>query len=455
MAYKATNPYNGELIREFSDTTAEQVEQALVNAHQFYQTAKNQPIAERAQLLQQLVAELRNQVDHYARPLTTNMGKLWPEAQAEVKKAAAFAEYYVKNGERLLQDVAYPDVPKGKAHVEYHSLGAIMMIEPWNFPFTQIMRVFAPNFIIGNPVLLKDPSIIPECAHAFEAATIKVGLPAGAFKNLFINYDQVDQIIADDRVQGVAFTGSDSAGKKIAATAGKNLRKSTMELGGTDVFIVLDDADLKNAIQAGVTGRLNNAGQVCTAAKRFIIHEAVYADFVAGMSAAFAKRKLGDPMDPATTLAPLSSKQAQEQLQKQVDAVIKGGAKLIWGKNEPIAGPGALFNPLIIEGMQADNPMYDTELFGPVAQIYKIKTDQEALDLANHSQRGLGGSVFSANLARARKLASQIETGQVAINQMLTSYPELPFGGVKHSGYGRELSDLGLHEFVNAKTIIE
>ncbi|MFD1318308.1 NAD-dependent succinate-semialdehyde dehydrogenase [Loigolactobacillus zhaoyuanensis] len=455
MPYQAINPYSGELIREFPDATTEQVEQALVNAQQFYQSAKKQPIAERAHLLQQLATEFRQQVAQYARPMTTNMGKLWAEAQAEVGKTADFAEYYVKNGERLLQDTAYPDVPKGKAHVEYHSIGAIMTIEPWNFPFTQIMRVFAPNFIVGNPVLLKDPSIIPECAQAFEDATRKVGLPVGAFKNLFASYDQVNQIIADDRVQGVAFTGSDGAGKKIAATAGENLCKSTMELGGTDVFIVLDDADLASAIAAGVAGRLNNAGQVCTAAKRFMIHESVYADFVAGMSAAFAQRKLGDPLDSATTLAPLSSKAAQEQLQKQVAAIIKGGAKLIWGKNEPIAGPGALFNPLILEGMDFDHPMYDTELFGPVAQIYKIKNDAEALELANQSRRGLGGSIFSGNLARARKLASQIETGQVAINQMLTSYPELPFGGVKHSGYGRELSDLGLREFVNAKTIIE
>lgn len=455
MAYRATNPYTGKLIREFPATTAKQVEQALANAQDFYQTAKRQAIAERTRLLQQLVTELRQNIPQYATPITTNIGKLWTEAQAEVKKAADFAAYYVQNGAHLLQDVPYPDAPNGPAYVRLHSIGAIMTIEPWNFPFTQIMRVFAPNFILGNPVLLKDPSIIPECAQAFETATIQAGLPTGAFKNLFINYEQVAQIIADHRIQGVAFTGSAGAGQKIAAIAGKNLRKSTMELGGTDVFVVLADADLEKAIQAGVAGRLNNAGQVCTAAKRFIIHEAVYDDFISGMSAAFAQRQLGDPMDPATTLAPLSSKKAQQQLQEQVDAIINGGTKLIWGQNTPIAGPGAGFKPLILEGMAFDHPLYDTELFGPVAQVYRASSDEEILRLANQSQRGLGGTIFTGDIAHARKLADQIETGQIALNHMLTSYPELPFGGIKQSGYGRELGDLGIREFANAKTISE
>lgn len=455
MAYQSVNPYNGKLIHTFPNTTDQEVEVALKNADIFYKFAKTQPIEKRAEKLQALADEFKNNIDYYARFATTNMGKLFKESQAEVQKTADFAEYYVQNGAAALADVIYNDAPGIKAHVEYQSIGTVLMIEPWNFPYTQIMRVFAPNFIAGNPILLKDPSIIPQCAQAFEEATLKVGIPTGAFKNLFINYDQVSHIIGDNRVQGVALTGSEGAGKKIASEAGANLKKSTMELGGTDAFVVLKDADLKKAIKVGANARLNNAGQVCTAAKRFIVQEDIYDAFLEGLSQKFAERRLGDPLDPETTLAPLSSKSAQEKLQKQVNMALAGGAELLWGKNTPIKGPGACFNPLIISGIKPDNPMYDQELFGPVAQIYKVKDAEEAVEIANASQHGLGGTVFSKNLEKAEWVASKIETGQVAINQLLTSYPHIPFGGVKFSGYGRELSDLGIREFINAKTIID
>lgn len=455
MAYQSVNPYTGRLIQTYKSTTDQEIEVALQNADMFYHFAKTQPIERREKKLQELADEFRKNLDLYAELATNNMGKLFRESQVEVEKNAEFAEYYVHHGADALADVPYNDAPGINAHVEYNSTGAIMMIEPWNFPYTQIMRVFAPNFIAGNPVILKDPSITPDCAQAFEDATLKVGFPTGAFKNLFINYDQVSMIIKDPRVQGVALTGSEKAGKKIAAEAGANLKKTTMELGGTDVFIVLDDADIKKAVEIGANARLGNAGQVCTAAKRFIVQEAVYDEFLEGLKDNFANRRMGDPMDPETTLAPLSSKRAQEKLQKQVDMAIAGGAELIWGDNTPIKGPGANFNPLIISGMQEDNPMFDQELFGPIAQIYKAKDDEEILQIANNSQHGLGGTVFGGDIKRAEKIASNIETGQVAINQLLTSHANLPFGGVKLSGYGRELSDLGIREFMNAKTIID
>ncbi|MGX7055593.1 NAD-dependent succinate-semialdehyde dehydrogenase [Pediococcus acidilactici] len=455
MAYQSVNPYTGKLIQTYPSTTDQEVEVALKNADEFYQLAKTQPIEKRAEKLQLIADTFRENLDDYARLITTNMGMLFTEAQAEVKKTIEFAEYYAQNAAKLLEDTPYNDVPGVRAHVKYQSIGAILLVEPWNFPYTQIMRVFAPNFMVGNPVLLKDPSIIPDCSDAFATVTQKAGIPTGAFKNLLINYDQVNTILADPRVQGVALTGSEGAGKKIAAEAGANLKKSTMELGGTDVFIVTEDADLDQAIKVGAKARLTNAGQVCTSAKRFIINSKVYDQFLDGLIAEFAKRKIGDPQDPKTTLAPLSSKSAQEKLQKQVDMAIAGGAELLWGDNTPFEGPGASFHPLILSGMQPDNPMYDQELFGPVAQVYKVDSDEEAIELANASQHGLGGTVFTGDLDRAEKLASQIETGQVAINQMLTSHASLPFGGVKLSGYGRELSDLGIREFVNAKTIID
>lgn len=455
MAYQSVNPYTGRLIQTYKSTTDQEIEVALQNADTFYHFAKTQPIERREQKLQELAEEFRKNLDLYAELVTTNMGKLFKESQIEVEKNAEFAEYYAKNGAKALADVPYNDAEGINAHVEYHSTGAIMMIEPWNFPYTQIMRVFAPNFIAGNPVILKDPSITPDCAQAFEDATLKVGFPTGAFKNLFIDYEQVNSIIKDPRVQGVALTGSENAGKKIAAEAGANLKKTTMELGGTDVFVVLNDADIKKAVEVGANARLGNAGQVCTAAKRFIVQEDVYDEFLEGLKANFAARKIGDPMELDTTLAPLSSKAAQEKLQQQVNMAIAGGAQLIWGDNTPFEGPGANFHPLIISGMEPDNPMYDQELFGPIAQIYKAKDDEEILKIANDSQHGLGGTVFGGDLNRAEKIASSIETGQVAINQLLTSHANLPFGGVKLSGYGRELSDLGIREFMNAKTIID
>ncbi|KRL05922.1 NAD-dependent succinate-semialdehyde dehydrogenase [Liquorilactobacillus oeni] len=455
MSYKAINPYNGELIREFAETSNEELEAALKKADAFYRQAKTEPISKRAELLAKLANEFTNNIDKYARFMTTNMGKRISEARGEVEKNAAFANYYVNNGEKNLKNQTYKSVAGKKAHTEFNSIGTILAVEPWNFPYTQIMRVFAPNFILGNPVLLKHASIVPECAQAFEDACKTAGLPEGAFKNLFINYDQVNKVIADDRVQGVALTGSEKAGAIIAAEAGKNLKKSTMELGGTDVCIVLNDADLETAVKGAVSARLNNSGQVCTAAKRYIVQSRIYNKFLAGIIEEFKKKKLGDPLDETTTLAPLSSKTAQKNLQEQVSKVIAGGSKVIWGDPTPVEGPGAFFNPLIITGMSSANPMYDTELFGPVAQIYKAETEEEILKIANHSQYGLGGAVYSSDPKHAQKLATKVETGQVALNQPLSSNPEFPFGGVKRSGYGRELSDLGIREFANIKTVLE
>ena len=454
MAYRAVNPYNGKLIKEFPVATDTEVEQALKNAHEFYLTAKSQPIKERAALLAALADEFLNKIDYYAKFLTTNMGKLIGSARGEVQKNAAFARYYAKHGAQALQDQDYSAAAGRKAHLEFSSIGAIVAVEPWNFPYTQVMRVFAPNFILGNPVILKHASIVPECAQAFEDACQAAGLPQGAFKNLFASYDQVNQMISDPRVQGVALTGSEKAGERIAAEAGRNLKKSTMELGGTDVCIVLNDADLKKAVPGAVGGRLRNSGQVCTSSKRYLVQSGIYDEFLAAIEAEFAKYQPGDPLDEKTTLAPLSSKSAQQHLQEQVKAALAGGAKVLWGDPTPLVGPGAFFKPLIISGMTYDNPMYDNELFGPVAQIYRLDSEEEIVELANHSNYGLGGAIYSEDRQTAARLASQIETGQIALNQPLSSLPELPFGGIKRSGYGRELSDLGIREFANIKTVL-
>ncbi|MNE23832.1 Succinate semialdehyde dehydrogenase [NAD(P)+] Sad [compost metagenome] len=328
-----------------------------------------------------------------------------------------------------------------------------MAVEPWNFPFYQLMRVLAPNLAAGNPVVVKHASIVPHCAEAFEKLVHEAGAPKGAYTNLYISQDQVANIIADDRVQGVALTGSEKAGSIVAAQAAKKLKKATLELGGNDVFVVLDDCDLEKAVKVGAEARLNNAGQVCTAAKRFIVQEKVAKAFLQQLTEHFKNVKMGDPLDETTTLGPLSSKSALEGLIEQVNDAVKQGAKLHLG-GKALQHEGNFFEPTILTHISRDNPAYFTEFFGPVAQVYVVSDDEEIVKLANDSHYGLGGAIFSTDIERAKKLASRIETGMVYINSLTDTAPELPFGGVKRSGFGRELSDLGIKEFVNQKLVV-
>ncbi|EEP1025115.1 aldehyde dehydrogenase family protein, partial [Salmonella enterica] len=311
----------------------------------------------------------------------------------------------------------------------------------------------APNLAAGNPVLAKHASIVPHCAETFAHLVREAGAPDGAWTNLFISSDQVANIIADPRVQGAALTGSEKAGSAVAAQAAKHIKKSTLELGGNDVFVVLDDADLEKAVKIGVQARLTNAGQVCTAAKRFILHEKIADQFLSQFTEAFSKVKVGDQMDASTELGPLSSKDALETLTRQVEEAVKNGATLHVG-GKPLESKGNFFEPTILTHITRDNPAYFEEFFGPVAQIYVVKDDDEAVKLANDSHYGLGGAVFSQDIERAKRMASRIETGMVYINWLTDTAAELPFGGVKRSGFGRELSDLGIKEFVNQKLVV-
>lgn len=454
MSYAAVNPYNGQKIREFDNVTDQQLDTILDRAQEFYQEAQKKGVEKRAEFLNKLADEFEKNTEKYARILSTNMGKLITESKQEVAKTVSFARYYAKNGTRFLTPEDYNDLPSGQAQVEFSGTGIILAVEPWNFPYTQVMRVFAPNFILGNPVVLKHASIVPEAALAFQEACDNAGLGQGAFTNIFASYEQIDHIIADPRVQGVALTGSEGAGRKIAASAGTNLTKSTMELGGTDVFVVLDDVDVAETVKDAAAARLTNAGQVCTSAKRYIVSAGIYSDFLAALKNEFDKYHLGDPLDEKTTLAPLSSKGAQKQLQEQVKKVIAGGATVLYGDPTPSDGQGAGFLPLILSGMDESNPMYEEELFGPVAQIYQAHSDDEIVKIANDSRHGLGGAIYTQNIERGKKIASRLETGQVTINQILSSQAQVPFGGVKDSGYGRELSDWGIYEFANIKPVI-
>ena len=454
MAYQTINPYTNQVEKTFKNTTDEELEQTLATAHQLYLNwRKNNNLEKRKQVILNLGHILRERREEYATIMTKDMGKLIGEAKGEVDLCASFCDYYVANADKFLA----PDIiatTSGRVKVIKQSLGTLVAVEPWNFPFYQIARVFIPNFIVGNPMILKDASNCPASAQAFADAVKEAGAPAGSLTNLFLSYDQVNKAIADKRVAGVCLTGSERGGAAVAKEAGTNLKKNTMELGGNDAFIILYDADWNLVEKVAPAARLYNAGQVCTSSKRFIVLEKDYDRLLKIMKEAFSKVKMGDPLDPTTTLAPLSSKKAKDKLQGQVDLAVKNGAKVYYG-NKPVDLEGQFFMPTILTDITPDNPIFDTEMFGPVASVYKVKSEEEAIELANNSSYGLGNTVFSQDYEHAERVAAKIETGMSWINDGWASLPELPFGGVKNSGYGRELSGYGIEEFMNKHLIYE
>ncbi|MQS97482.1 NAD-dependent succinate-semialdehyde dehydrogenase [Companilactobacillus halodurans] len=453
MAYKTINPYNNELVKSYPDATSEEIEQALSTGDALYKKWRNEPVASRSETLHKIADLLRKNEDELAKIATIDMGKLISESKGEVELCAMIADYYADNGADLLKPTPITSRNTGDAEVVKEATGVLMMVEPWNFPYYQIMRVFAPNFMVGNPMILKHASNTPGSAEAFEKIVSEAGAPKGSLTNLFASYDQVSDIIADKRVQGVALTGSKRGGQSVAANAGKNLKKNSMELGGSDAFVVLSDADIDKAVNLAWRVRIYNAGQVCTSAKRFIVADNLYDEFLKKLKENFEKLTPGDPMDPNTTIAPMNSKRAKEKLQGQIDKAVEGGAKIYYG-DKPIDLPGQFLEPTILTDISKDNPEFYDELFGPVAQVFKVSSDQEAIDLANDSELGLGGTVVSGDPQRGKRVAEKIETGMVFVNSFFISLPELPFGGIKGSGYGREMSELGLMAFVNEKLIV-
>ena len=453
MPRQTVNPYNNEVLKTFADATDTEINSAISTADRLYHEMKHQSISKRATILHQIAQSMRDNEDHLAKIMTLEMGKLFNESKGEVELCAMIADYFADHGEDLLQPTLLNTRATGEAKVYKHATGVVLAVEPWNFPYYQIMRVFAPNFMVGNPMILRDAANIPWSAQAFADMVLDAGAPQGALTNLFMSYDQVADVIADPRIQGVALTGSERGGSSVAQEAGKNLKKSTMELGGQDAFIVLGDANMDDVTDIAWRARLYNAGQVCTSSKRFIVMDNVYDEFLAKLKDNFASVKPGDPMDPTTTLAPMNTQKAKEKLQKQVNEAVAAGATVAYG-NESYDLDGQFFMPTILTDIAPDNPAAHTEMFGPVAQVYKVHSEEEAVALANDSQYGLGGIVFSGNPVHGEQVATQIETGMVFVNNFMTSLPELPFGGVKNSGYGREMSELGLMAFVNEQLVV-
>ncbi|MFV9509167.1 NAD-dependent succinate-semialdehyde dehydrogenase [Ligilactobacillus salivarius] len=454
MAYKTINPYTNEVEKEFPNATDEELEAVLAKAHQLYLDWRNdsESLEDRKAILHRVADILRERRTEYATTMSHDMGKLIGEAEGEVDLCADICDYYADKADEFLKPRTL-ETDAGKAYYIKQSTGVLVAVEPWNFPFYQIARVFAPNFIIGNPMILKDASNCPASAQAFADAVLEAGAPEGSLNNMFISYDQVAKAITDKRVSGVCLTGSERGGMSVAAEAGKSLKKTTMELGGNDAFIILDDADWELVREVAPQARLYNAGQVCTSSKRFIVMADKYDEFLEVLKDAFSAVRMGDPTDRTTTLAPLNSKSAKEKLEKQVELAVENGAKVYYG-NEKVDLPGQFFMPTILTDITPDNPIFDQEMFGPVASVYKVNSEEEAIALANNSSYGLGNTVFGEP-EHAARVAAKIETGMSWINSGWASLPELPFGGVKNSGYGRELSELGFNAFVNEHLVFE
>lgn len=454
MAYKTINPYTNEVEKEFPNATDEELEAVLAKAHQLYLDWRNdsESLEDRKAILHRVADILRERRTEYATIMSHDMGKLIGEAEGEVDLCADICDYYADKANEFLKPRTL-ETDAGKTYYIKQSTGVLVAVEPWNFPFYQIARVFAPNFIIGNPMILKDASNCPASAQAFADAVLEAGAPEGSLNNMFISYDQVAKAIADKRVSGVCLTGSERGGMSVAAEAGKNLKKTTMELGGNDAFIILDDADWELVREVAPQARLYNAGQVCTSSKRFIVMADKYDEFLEVLKDAFSAVRMGDPTDRTTTLAPLNSKSAKEKLEKQVELAVENGAKIYYG-NEKVDLPGQFFMPTILTDITPDNPIFNQEMFGPVASVYKVNSEEEAIALANNSSYGLGNTVFGEP-EHAARVAAKIETGMSWINSGWASLPELPFGGVKNSGYGRELSELGFNAFVNEHLVFE
>ena len=452
MTYQSTNPYDGVTLHTFEQDDAVALQALLNTADDCYRNDwRQRSFTERAVVLKRAAALMRERAAGLARLVTIEMGKLLAQSASEVALSAAILDYYADHAEAFLAPETLASTAS-EAVVESSPLGVLLGVEPWNYPYYQIARFAAPNLMAGNVVMVKQASNVPQCALAFAQLLHDAGAPAGAYTNLFISADQVAQLIDDPRIRGVALTGSEAAGAAVATRAAQNLKKTTLELGGSDAFIVLEDADLDLAVKHAVTGRMGNSGQACTASKRFIVVEALADRFLDQFAQALGAFTPGDPLDARTTLAPLSSDRALATLLEQVDRAVAAGARVVVG-GARIDRAGAFMQPTILSDIDAANPAYREELFGPVALFFRVADEDAAVALANDSPFGLGGSVFTRDVERGRRVARRIDTGMVFINSAALSSPELPFGGVKHSGYGRELSRMGIQEFVNKKLI--
>lgn len=453
MAYRTLNPYTEQTIEVFTDHDDLSVEAALAKADALYHSSWSKGnINPRIAVLEKLSSLLTQNRDKLAETMALEMGKPISQGRIEVDLCASIAHFYATNSADLLKPQQISN-SVGDGWIEFHPIGVLLAVEPWNFPIYQLVRVIAPAIALGNPLLYKHASIVPQCAALVEGLVRLAGAPDGTVTNLYVPSSKISELLGDTRIQGVALTGSEGAGSKVGARASQMLKKSTLELGGSDVFVVLDDADIAKAVKAGVSARIANAGQVCIGAKRFIIHRTIADTFINEFISGMQSVRMGDPLEQDTQLGPLASPEALADLTEQVEKAVRDGAAVLTG-GKRAKRTGFFYEPTILAGVTRENPAYYQEFFGPVAQIFVADDDDAIVALANDSEFGLGGTIFSSNIVRAKQLASRIETGMVFINTPTTSRPELPFGGIKRSGYGRELGESGLKEFANRKLVV-
>ena len=452
MAIATINPATGETLKTFTPLTDAEIETKLDLAQSGFEQYRYTTFEQRSQWLNRAADILEKDKLKFAQIMTTEMGKPLQSAIAEAEKCAKVCRFYAAKAPEFLADV-FIDSDASKSYVAYQPLGVILAVMPWNFPFWQVFRFAAPALMAGNVGILKHASNVPQCALAIASIFEQAGFPQGAFQTLLIGASQVKAIIEDDRVKAATLTGSEPAGAALASAAGQQIKKVVLELGGSDPFIVLDSANLEEAVSIGIKARMLNNGQSCIAAKRFIVAESIADSFQEQLLAQFKALNLGDPMEKSTDIGPLATATIRSELEQQVQKAIQEGAKVLIG-GEPITDrPGNYYPPTILTDIPADSPTAQEEFFGPVALLFKVKDLDEAIALANHIPFGLGASAWTSNEAESKRLIAEIEAGAVFINGMVKSDPRLPFGGIKRSGYGRELSSQGIHEFVNVKTV--
>ena len=452
MTIESQNPATGETLETYEKHTDEDVDRALERANETFEEWSESTIDERQELIANAADVLRENASEYAELMTAEMGKPIDQSEAEVEKCAWVCEYYAERADEFLADEAIGSEPDARTFVSYEPLGAVLAVMPWNFPFWQVFRFAAPHVTAGNVGLLKHASNVPGCALAIEEVFAEAGFPEGAFTSLLIDSDDVEEIIADDRLAAMTLTGSEGAGRAVAEQAGAHLKKHVLELGGSDPFVVLEDADLDAAAETAAQARTINSGQSCIAAKRFVVDDDVYEEFLGKFVEEMDALTVGDPTDSGTDVGPQAREDLMEDVHEQVEESVEMGATLELG-GEPLDREGPFYPPTVLSEPPEDSPAAAEEVFGPAAAVFRASDEREAIELANDTVYGLGGSIWTGDTDRGTRLAREIEAGCVFVNEMVKSDPRLPFGGVKNSGYGRELGEPGIHEFVNRKTV--
>ena len=456
MSIRSINPATGETLNSFDELSAQQIEETLTRAANAFRNSRRTSFADRSSMMLRVAEILEIEKNDFARLMTTEMGKPIKAAVQEVEKCAWVCRYYAENAERHLADQIV-ETNAAKSYVHFQPLGVVLAVMPWNFPFWQVFRFAAPALMAGNVGLLKHASNVPQCALAIADIFNRAGFSDGAFQALLIGSDAVQGVLEDSRVAAATLTGSEPAGRSVASIAGKQIKKTVLELGGSDPFIVMPSADMREAVSTAVKARTINNGQSCIAAKRFIVHGQIYDEFEKGFVEATKALRVGDPMNESTDVGPLATKQILKDLEEQVQVSVAAGAKILTGGQRvtfegELAG-GNFYEPTVLADIPKDSPAFSDEIFGPVASLFRVKDIDEAIDLANATSFGLGAAAWTNDESQRDRFVEEIEAGCIFINGMVASDPRLPFGGVKHSGYGRELGEFGIHEFVNIKTV--